>query len=121
MAKKGLDKVIDILKRDIFAIIWVIFIIIIIYLTFFGKEYIKDMIIVSILFLAFIMLEPLVRMAHGSTITKLISGGKDVPAWKRFPIFFVAILIIFTIKHLLELGLEHSFPTESVTIILVIF
>lgn len=121
MAKKGLDKATDLVRKDIFAIIWIVFIVIIIYLTFFGKEYIKEMIVVSILFLAFFILEPIVRMAHGGKITQMISGGKDVPPWKRFPIFFVAILIVFAIKHLLELGLAETFPTESVTIILVVF
>ncbi len=121
MANTGLNKVMDFIKRDLFAIIWIIFIAIIIYLTFFGKEYIKDMIVVSILFLAFILLEPLVRMAHGSKITHFISGGKPVPSWKRFPIFFVAILIVFSIKHVLEIGLDQGFPTESVNIILVVF
>ena len=121
MGKKGLDQAKDILMRDIFAIIWVILIVVIILLTFFGKEYIKDMIVVTILFLAFLMLEPIVRLSHGSKITRMISGGKEVPPWKRFPLFFIAILIVFAIKYILEAGLEEMFPTESVNIILVIF
>jgi len=74
--KKGSDQVIEFLRKDIFAIIWVIFIVVIMYLTFFGKKYVKDMIEVSILFLAFILLEPIVRMAHGSKITQFISGSQ---------------------------------------------
>ena len=119
--KKSSDQVIEFLRKDIFAIIWVIFIVVIIYLTFFGKEYVKDMIVVSILFLAFILLEPMVRMAHGSKITQFISGGKDVPPWKRFPVFFVVILIVFAIKHSLEIGLDLAFTVESVNIVLVAF
>ncbi|WP_455393019.1 hypothetical protein [[Eubacterium] cellulosolvens] len=121
MVKKGLDKGVDFLRKDIFAIIWIIFIVVIIYLTFFGKEYVKEMIVVRIMFLAIFLLHPIVRMAHGSKITKFISGGKYVPAWKRFPIFFLAILLIFAIKHFLELGLAHTFTTDSVNIILVVF
>ena len=119
--KNGLDRTVGFLKRDVFAIIWVIFIVVIILLTLFGKEYIKDMIVVTILFLAFLMLEPLVRLSHGSRITKVISGGKEVPPWKRFPLFFVAILIVFTIKHFLELGLDQTFPEQSINIVLVVF
>ncbi len=121
MVKKGLDKGLNLLQKDIFAIIWVIFIAIIILLTYYGKEYIKDLIIVSIIFLAFFLLEPIVRMSRGSKIAHMLSGGKYVPPWKRFPIFFVAVVIIFSIKHILEIGLDENLPTESINIILVIF
>ena len=121
MGKKGLDQARELLMRDVFAIIWVILIIVIILLTFYGKEYIKEMIVVSILFLAFFLLHPIVRMAHGSKITKIISGGKEVPPWKRFPIFLLAIFIIFGIKHLLDLGLGQMFPEHSINIVLVVF
>jgi hypothetical protein len=121
MVKKGSDKALELIRKDVFAIIWAIFIVLIIYFTFFGKEYIKEMIVVSIMFLAFFLLEPLVTMSHGSKIAQFISGGKHVPSWKRFPIFFVAILIVFTIKHLLDIGLEETFHTESVNIVFVVF
>lgn len=119
--RNGLDRTVDFLKRDVFAIIWVVFIVVIILLTFFGKEYIKDMIVVTILFLVIFMLQPLVRLSAGSKITKKISGGKEVPLWKRFPLFFVAILIVFTIKHVIELGLDQAFPKHSINIVLVSF
>jgi hypothetical protein len=119
--RNGLDRTVDFLKRDVFAIIWVIFIVVIILLTFFGKEYIKDMIVVTILFLAIFMLQPLIRLSAGSKITKKISGGKEVPLWKRFPLFFVAILIVFTIKNVIEVGLDQAFPEHSINIVLVAF
>jgi len=121
MAKNIIDQIVDLIKKDIFAFIWLIFIAAIILLTYYGKEYVKSMIVVSIMFLAFIMLEPLVHMAHGSKVVRLISGGQHVPAWKRFPIFFVAILIVFAIKELLEVGLDRAFPAGSVNIVFVAF
>jgi hypothetical protein len=120
-AKQAAEQVSAFLMRDVFAVIWVMFIAVIILLTFYGKHYIKDMIVVSILFLAFFILEPIVRMAHGSKIARMISRGKHVPHWKRFPVFFIAILIIFAIKNLLELGLDKGFAVESVNLVLVGF
>jgi hypothetical protein len=79
------------------------------------------MIIVSILFFAFLLIEPMVRLAHGSKITKIISRGKEVPPWKRFPLFFLAILILFALERSLEVVLDETIPTESINIILVIF
>lgn len=116
-----MEQLADLFRKDVFALIWIIFIAAIIILTYFGKYYVKDMIVVSILFLAFIMLEPLVHMAHGSSVTRLISGGKYVPAWKRFPIFFIAIIIIFAIKEFLEVSLDHAFPAGAVNIVFVAF
>jgi len=121
MAKNAWNQIKSLFKKDTFAFIWLIFIAAIILLTFFGQHYIKDMIVVSLIFLAFIMLEPLVHMAHGSKITRMISGGRHVPAWKRFPIFFIAIIIVFAIKELLEVGLDHAFPAHSVNIVFVAF
>lgn len=108
-------------QKEPFTFIWLIFIAAIIALTYFGKHYVKDMIVVSILFLAFLMLEPIVHMAHGSKFTKLISGGRRVPVWKRFPVFFMAILIIFAIKHFLEYGLDRAFPSYAINIVFVFF
>jgi hypothetical protein len=108
-------------QRDVFALIWIAFIVVIVILTFYGKEYIKDMIIVSIIFLAIFILEPLVKMSHSNKLVQFISRGKPVKTWKRFPIFFMAILIVFTLKHFLEIGLEESLPLESINIILVLF
>ena len=119
--RNGLDRTVDFFKRDVFAIIWIVFIVVIVLLTFFGKEYIKDMIVVTILFLAILMLKPLVNLSAGSKITKKISGGKEVPLWKRFPLFFVAILIVFTIKNVIEVGLDQAFPENSINIVLVSF
>jgi hypothetical protein len=121
MVEKGTNRVFEFLQRDIFAIIWIVFIITIFYFSFYGKEFIKDMIIVSILFFAFLLIEPMVRLAHGSKITKMIARGKDVPPWKRFPMFFLAILILFALERGLEFGLDETIPTESINIILVIF
>jgi len=115
------NKVASLMQRDIFAIIWIVFIVAIILLTFYGKEYIKDMIIISIIFLAIFLLEPLVKMSHSNKIVQFISRGKPVDPWKRFPIFFLAILVVFTLKHFLELGLDASLPLESINIILVLF
>jgi len=121
MARSALDQLFDLIKKDTFAFIWLIFIASIILLTFYGKEYVKSMIVVSIMFLAFIMLEPLVHMAHGSKVVRMISGGKHVPTWKRFPVFFVAILIVFAIKEFLEEGLDRAFPAGSINIVFVAF
>jgi hypothetical protein len=63
----------------------------------------------------------MVRLAHGSKITKIISRGKEVPPWKRFPLFFLAILILFALERSLEVVLDETIPTESINIILVIF
>ncbi len=108
-------------QKEPFTFIWLIFIAAIIALTYFGKHYVKDMIVVSMMFLAFIMLEPLVHMAHGKSVVKMISGGKYIPVWKRFPLFFVAILIIFAFKHSLEYALDKTFPTASINLVFVFF
>jgi len=122
MAKRNaLNQVSELLKKDTYAVIWIIFIAAIGLLTYFGKAHVKDMIVTSIMFLAFLMLEPLVRQSHSTKLTRLISGGKHVPVWKRFPIFFVAIIIIFAIKHILEVGLDHAFPAGAVNIVFVAF
>jgi protein-S-isoprenylcysteine O-methyltransferase Ste14 len=60
-------------------------------------------------------------MSHGSKITKVISGGKYVEPWKRFPIFFGAIIIVFTIKHYLELYFKTSFDEHQINVVFVIF
>jgi hypothetical protein len=121
MAQRSNNKAVGFLERDVFAIIWIVFLVLIIYLTMYRKEYIKDMITVSILFLVFLLIEPLVRLAHGSKITKKISRGREVPYWKRFPLFLAALLFLFVIERGLEAGIEESFPTESVNFILVLF
>ena len=122
MTNKGSKNgVADLIQKDIFAIIWIAFIVIIILLTFYGKEYIKDMIIVSIIFLAIFLLEPIVKMSHSNKLVQFISRGKPVAPWKRFPVFFLAILVVFSLKHFLEIGLDEALPIESINIILVLF
>ena len=116
-----LDQLGNLVRKDTYAVIWLVFIAAIIILTYFGKHYIKDMIVTSIMFLAIVLLEPLVHQAHSNKLTRLISGGKHVPAWKRFPIFFVAILIVFAIKHFLEAGLDRAFGTSAINPVFVFF
>ena len=56
MAKRNaLDQINELFKKDTYAVIWIIFIAAIILLTYFGKNYVKDMIVVSIMFLAFLI------------------------------------------------------------------
>jgi hypothetical protein len=115
------DRAEEFLQRDIFAVIWVVFFIIIIYLTFYAKEYIKSMIIVSVLFLAFILIEPMVRLTHGSKITTMISRGREVPTWKRFPMFLLAILILFALERGLEFVIKETLTIDAINIVLVVF
>jgi len=122
MAKNNvLNQLGDLLKKDTYTVIWIILIAAIILLTYYGKAYVKDMIVTSIMFLAIVLLEPMVQQAHSTKFTRLLSGGKNVPVWKRFPIFFVAIIIVFAIKHFLEDGLDHAFPAGAVNIVFVAF
>lgn len=121
MPQKPQNKAVDMVRKDVFAVIWIALIAIIILLTLYGKHIMYEMITVSILFLLFLLLEPVMKMSHGSKISQYISGGKYVPPWKRFPIFFVVVLIVFTIKHYLENYLEHAFPEEHVNVVLVLF
>ena len=122
MPGKQQNKIQEMFQNDIFTWIWIVFIGLIIYFTYFGREFVREMIITSIMFLAFFLLEPLVKMAHGSKVTEFLARGKNIPPWKRFPIFFIAILIVFAIKHFLEENLnEATFPEQSVTIVLVVF
>jgi len=122
MPKKKQNKIQEMFQNDIFTYIWLVFIVLIIYFTYFGKEFVREMIITSIMFLAFFLLEPLVKMAHGSKVTEFLARGKQIPPWKRFPIFFIAILIVFAIKHFLEKNLdEQTFPEHSVNIVFVVF
>ena len=70
-----LKRIIELIRKDTFAFIWVVFIAFMVYLTFYGKTHVKDMIIISLIFLMFVLLEPLIHMSHKSSFVRFISNG----------------------------------------------
>jgi len=122
MPKNKSKNPVEIIRNDIFFLIWVFFITIIFAIWYFQPRLIIEMIAVSAIFLIFFILEPLIKMSHGSKFAQIISKGEYVEPWKRFPIFFFALLVVFTIKHYLENYLYHSFEHDAdIDLVLVIF
>jgi UDP-N-acetylmuramyl pentapeptide phosphotransferase/UDP-N-acetylglucosamine-1-phosphate transferase len=114
MPRKKNAQPIDFIRNDIFLIIWIFFIALILLIWYYDSildtkhehHLITEMIAVSAIFLIFFLLEPVIRMSHSSKVSQIISKGEYVEPWKRFPIFFFALLIVFGIKHYLEAYLE---------------
>jgi len=116
---KFVTKKVERLKKDVYAIIWIALIAALILMSVFGKVYIRDMMVISILFVIFWYLEPWLYGMHGKSVTTLLSRGQRVPTWKRFPIFFLEILLLYAIYSGLQSALESAFPAGSVNIVIV--
>ena len=117
--KKIVNKEVNKLKKDIYALIWIAFIAILVIMTFFFKIYIREMIAISILTIVFWYLEPLLFGATGKTVTAYLSGGKKVPRWKRFPLFFLVIIFIDFLWNGIYYAVEEAFPTQSINLVFV--
>jgi hypothetical protein len=108
------------MEKDTFSYIWFIFIVAIVVMTVGFKGYMKEMINVSILFIIFWYLQPLTFGMTGRTVTTVLSKGQDVPIWKRFPLFFLVIVILYLINRGIQLALDMAFPDEHVNVVFVI-
>ena len=118
--KKIATKHVEKLRKDTFAIIWVVFIAAFVIMTVFLKNYIREMVAISILTIIFWYLEPLLFGATGKTVTAFLSGGKRVPRWKRFPLFFLIIILVDALWNAIYYGVELAFPTQSINLVFVI-
>ncbi|MEM5804863.1 MAG: hypothetical protein QXU82_03425 [Candidatus Aenigmatarchaeota archaeon] len=108
------------LKQDTYAYIWIIFIIALALMTLYFKMYIKEMINVSALFILFWYLEPLMFGVTGTTATTILGKGKFIPAWKRFPLFFLVIIFVYVLYNGVKMVLDIAFPEEHVNFVFVI-
>lgn len=118
--KKIATKHVEKLKKDTFAIIWIIFAAVLVAMTVLFKQYVKGMIVISLLFLIFWYLEPLMFGATGKTVTAYLSRGQKVPRWKRFPLFFLVIILVYVLYSAIQMALDAAFPQESVNIVFVV-
>jgi len=118
--KKIVEKEVHKLEKDTYAIIWIVFIAAILIMAFFFKQYLQDLVIVSVLFILFWYLEPVFFGATGKTVTTMLAKGRRVPKWKRFPLFFLAIILLEVVYIILDVGMEMAFPANSINIVFVI-
>ncbi|MEM0372751.1 MAG: hypothetical protein QXO69_02870 [archaeon] len=117
--KKIAKEKVEELKQDTYAFIWLLFIVVLVAMSVYFKAYIKEMINVSILFLIFWYVEPMMFGATGTTVTTLLGRGKKVPAWKRFPLFFIVIILVYVLYNGIQFALNTAFPEESVNIVFI--
>ena len=117
--KEIIKKKVYTFSRDVFTFIWLAFIAIIILMTFYFKPYVKGMIVISILFVIFWFLEPFLLGTPGSKVSSYLSNGRKVPGWKRFPLFFLVIVLLYIIYTGIQYALQLAFPEESVNIVFV--
>src|SRR3989344_1444821 len=89
---KRVAKIITALKKDVLALIWIAFIVSIVVMTVWFQSSLKDIIIISVLFILFYYFEPIILNPKG-IITLL--GVRFAPRWKTFPIFFIGIILIY--------------------------
>jgi len=115
------EKHVSRLKKDVFALIWIVFAVALLIMSVYFKEYVKDMIVISIMFILIRYLEPILYNMHGNSVTTFLSRGAHVPKWKRFPLFFLEIIFLYIVFQGLQLLIEYAFPTTSINIIVVIF
>ncbi|MFH0829559.1 MAG: hypothetical protein V1887_00145 [Candidatus Aenigmatarchaeota archaeon] len=106
--------------HDVFTYIWIAFIVALILTMMFFRGYVKQMINMSVLFLIFWYLEPLVFGMTGTTMTTLLSRGRKVAEWKRFPLFFVVTILVYVIYSGVEMVLDLAFPEEHINPVFVI-
>ena len=117
--KKYATQKVESLKKDVYAIMWIALIIALIAMTFFAKAYIRDMLVISILFLIFWFLEPFLFGATGKTVTAFLSRGRKVPRWKRFPLFFLVIVMLYVLYSGIQAVMTYAFPAGSVNVVIV--
>jgi hypothetical protein len=108
------------LKQDTFVYIWSLFVIAFVVMTIYFKSYVKEMINISVLFMIFFYLEPLMFGVTGTTVTTLLSRGRKVANWKRFPLFFLIIIMVYVMYTGVQAILDMAFPEEHVNIIFVL-
>jgi len=108
------------LKQDTFVYIWVLFIVAFVVMTVYLKSYVKEMINISVLFMIFFYLEPLMFGVTGKTVTTVLSKGQNVPNWKRFPLFFLVIVLVYFMYSGIQEMLDIAFPEEHVNIVFVL-
>ena len=119
-AKAAAKRKAEEMEKDVFSYIWLLLIVTVIILTVGFKGYMKEMINVSILFIIFWYLQPLTFGMTGRTVTTVLSKGQDVPIWKRFPLFFLVIVVLYLINTGIQAALNMAFPDEHVNIVFVI-
>ena len=107
------------LIHDPYIYSWIIFAISIIAMTLYFKAYIKEMINISILFLIFWVVEPLILGVSGTTVTTLLGRGKTVSNWKRFPLFFIAVIMVYVLYSSVEELLGMAYLEEHVNFVFV--
>ena len=108
------------LKKDVFAIMWIIFIATLIIMTLYFKQYVKDMIVISLVFLIAWYMDDYVYCNHRTSITTFLSRGQRVPSWKRFPLFFLEIVVLYGVYIFLENALNYAFPAQAINFVLVL-
>ncbi|MEM5814371.1 MAG: hypothetical protein QXD77_00980 [Candidatus Aenigmatarchaeota archaeon] len=118
--KKIIKKKARELEHDVFAYIWAIFIAVFIILTIYFKTYVKEMIVISALFLIFWFIEPLMFGVTGKTVTTILSKGKEVAEWKRFPLFFLVIIFLYVLYNGIGMVISMAFPEESINVVFVV-
>ncbi len=118
--KKIATKKVEKLRKDTLAIIWVVFIVTLTIMTLYFKSYVKDMIVISLVFLIAWYLDDYIYCGHGKSITTFLCRGRRVPSWKRFPIFFLEIVVLYGGYVFLENVLDYAFPAQAINFVLVI-
>jgi len=116
---KFVTKKVERLKKDVYALIWIALIAAFVIMTLFFKSYIKEMVAISILTIIFWYLEPLLFGATGKTVTAFLSRGQKVPRWKRFPLFFLIIILIDVLWNAIYYSVELAFPAQSINLVFV--
>jgi len=112
------DKIIAMLSKDVLAVVWIAFIASIIAMTLWFQSYIKDIIIISVLFLVFTLLEPYI-LHSDAHIVRMITGSKSAPRWKKFPLFFLAIVGLYFLYSFLQSVLAVALPTGGINLVFV--
>ncbi|MEK6923432.1 MAG: hypothetical protein AABW84_01955 [Nanoarchaeota archaeon] len=110
------DKIIAALKKDVLAVIWITFIASIVIMTVWFQSSLKDLIIVSVLFILFYYFEQIIVNPKGIIA---FLGVKSAPRWKTFPIFFVGIIAIYFGFVFLQEILTKTLPTGGINIVFV--
>lgn len=118
--KEIAEKKVKELEKDVFAIMWLILIIVLVILTVFFKPYLKQIINISIVFMIFYYMQPLMFGMTGRTVTTFLSRGQKVPVWKKFPLFVLVVVIINLLYSGIQTVLDIAFPEEHVNIVFVI-
>lgn len=118
--KEIVRKEVRMIENDVFTYIWIAFIVALVGMMVFFKGYVKQMINISILFLIFWYLEPIIFGMTGTTVTTLLSRGRKVTEWKRFPLFFLVTILVYVLYSGVEMALDLAFPEEHVNPVFVI-